>query len=71
MKHFDLSFRQNAVWNLIAGFMVEPEGVNLKPEPVLFNSWQEMGTGVCEVGISNTSVAIGKKKRNNKAREVS
>lgn len=52
--------------------MVEPEGINLKPEPVLCNSRQEMGTGVCEESIGKTSIAIGlKTKKKNKIWEGS
>jgi len=47
---------EGTLTNPIAGLLVESEGLELKPQLVLFKSWEEMGAGICQVSISKTSV---------------
>lgn len=47
--------RPGTVTNLIVGLLVEPEGLDLKPQLVLFNPWEEPRAGVCQVGVCQTS----------------
>lgn len=48
--------------NLVAGLLVELKGINLEPQLVFLNSWQEMGGGFCQVSIDKTPVRLEKKQ---------
>lgn len=49
--------------NLIARLLVEPKCIQLKPQLVLCNSWEETGAGVCQVSISKASVGVSQEDK--------